>query len=201
MIIGLAGAKRAGKNTVADFIAKNFDNVEEKSFAYLLKKSACAALGVQTNDPVGFCDDLKETGEIEVWMDDPEEGLYCRQEFSGREFLQWYGTEAHRDIFGEDFWVDAVMNNVLNKDRRGLAWEEWITVITDVRFPNEAIAIQDANGFVFEILRPSLGESTDSHASEKPLPRELLDLQIVNSGSLEQLEEMTIAAVNSHINK
>jgi len=28
---------------------------------------------------------------------------------TGRQALQRYGTEGHRDVFGEDFWVDALL--------------------------------------------------------------------------------------------
>lgn len=49
---------------------------------------------------------------------------------SMRTFLQRYGTESHRDLFGTDFWVYQSLPHGFDHD--GL-----LVVITDMRFPNE----------------------------------------------------------------
>lgn len=183
MIIGLAGAKTAGKNTVAKMIAEEFGNkyeVKEWSFAEDLKRSAAAALGIQTDDPVAWCDEFKEEGTITVEINSPREHM-----ISGREYLQYYGTEAHRDIFDDDFWVGNVLEKIHNDYQDGDLSR--IDLITDVRFPNEAEAIKYVreygelfDGAVIKVKRPSVENHGDTHASEIPLPDELIDRVILN---------------------
>jgi hypothetical protein len=206
MIIGLAGAKESGKNTAAQFIAEQFaENYEviEHSFAAKLKQSAMAALTGQVlsvEDAVIACDELKTDSEFAGKVFDPDEGedwVIAEYQFTGREFLQWYGTEAHREIFGQDFWVGQVMDNIPNPVTETGTLEEWnnrIDLITDVRFPNEAEAV-GSGGKVFRINRKAV-ESNDGHASEKPLPDELVWAEIDNNGSLEDLRETLRPHVN-----
>lgn len=205
MIIGLAGAKESGKNTAAKFIAEQFGSIyeiTEWSFAAKLKQSAIAAITgivLPVEDAVAACDDLKTDSVFQGKVFDPSEGedyVVAEYSFTGREFLQWYGTEAHREIFGSDFWIDAVMNRLPNPDRwvasedndlKALAQKEWdrrIDIITDVRFQNEAEAIQDRGGDVIKIARPEVESSGDTHASEKPLPDHLVDHVVINDKDL-----------------
>jgi hypothetical protein len=199
MIIGLAGAKRSGKNTVANFISDEFSRdfkVTHWSFAEDLKKSAAASLE-EFEDGVEFCDAFKEQGTIEVYLDS-----YNLKTISGREFLQYYGTEAHRDIFGDDFWVNNLLNKIITSETTGLAWEERLDVITDVRFPNEAEAINAGIGsgnIVARINRPSVENSGDAHASEIPLHESLLTCEIPNEGTLGQLREDVIHIIGGWI--
>jgi len=95
-----------------------------------------------------------------------------------REELQRLGTEAGRQIHGEDCWVriaerkiDAIPGNV---------------VLTDVRFPNEAAAIRSWGGKIVRIDRPGCGPLND-HASEKIAFEP--DAVVVNDGTIEQLHE------------
>ena len=195
MIIGIAGAKRAGKNTVAKFIAEEFGNeyeVCEWSFAEDLKRSAAEALG-ETSDHIQFCEALKEHGTIAVYMDDTKVS-----EISGREYLQFYGTEAHRDIFDTDFWVNNTLNKICRIEQN-ISLEDWknrIDLITDVRFPNEAEEIRDLGGKILKVRRDEVEQSGDTHASEKPLPDELIDRTILNNGTLEELKHNTGIAID-----
>lgn len=198
MIIGLAGAKESGKNTAAKFIAEEFSEYEiyEHSFAAKLKQSAIAALCGQVlspEDAIIACDELKIDSTFYGKVFDPSEGedyVIAEYQFTGREFLQWYGTEAHREIFGQDFWVDQVMDNVPNSVTGFGTKEEWnnrLDLVTDVRFPNEATAIQDHGGKVFRINRTEVENTGDTHASEKPLDLDLVWAEIDNNGTLDEL--------------
>lgn len=198
MIIGLAGAKESGKNTAARMINELFSDdyeVKEWSFAAKLKQSAVAALTghvVPIEEAIEHCDWIKEHGIIRV-----DKGLEPMGKISGRQFLQWYGTEAHREIFGKDFWIDIVMNQIPNPITELGTKEEWnsrIDVITDIRFPNEAIAVRSHGGKVLRINRPSIGEG-DSHASEKPLENYLVWGEISNKGSLNDLRQKILPTV------
>jgi hypothetical protein len=195
MVIGLSGAKRSGKNTAATFIAEHFHplgyNIQELSFAKALKESAAACFGYK-GDAIAWADRLKEIGNIYIEYSDGETPF---EQVSGREFLQYYGTEAHRDIFGVDFWVDAVLPQGFTHTNSE------IFLITDARFPNEAEAIKSPGigGKVIEIVRPSI-ESSDSHASEKPLPRDLIDHTLVNDTDLESFKRNLIPIVEEIVN-
>lgn len=193
MIIGLAGAKHSGKNTVAKFIDEEFGDkyeVREWSFAEDLKKSAAAAIGGGTEldigDPVAFCDVFKENGFIELSVN--HDLFSAAWGISGRQFLQLYGTEAHRDIFGDDFWIQNTLDKIANVNTTTV-WSERLDIITDVRFPNEAKAIDSdmTDVGVFRIRRPEVENDGDTHASEVPLPDDLIDYTINNVGTLDQL--------------
>lgn len=194
MIIGLAGVKRSGKNTVANFIADRYGDdykVSEWAFAEDLKKSAAHALG-QFDREVEFCDLLKEkNSEITIVIKGKEWGA-----ISGREFLQWYGTEAHRDVFGPNFWVNNLIEKIYNDQdgelHHGQGDVPRLDLITDVRFPNEAEVIRGAcGGKVIQIIRPEVEDSGDSHASEKPLDPSLIDGVIYNENGLDKLRHST----------
>lgn len=187
MVIGIAGRRGSGKDAVCT-ILKEMDGykVERRAFADPLKVSAARALGFSgpTEDCLTFCNNLKESGIITVTDESHDYHL------TGREYLQWYGTEAHRDVFGTDFWVDMTLPEDYNP-------EEKIVVITDVRFENEATRVLNNGGVMWEIHRPSLGEA-DAHVSEKPLPSHLIDRVIVNDGSLKDLFWSVLHALNNY---
>ena len=92
-----------------------------------------------------------------------------------RLFLQRYGTEAHRDIFGDDFWVKATLPD-------GLDHSDRLIVVTDCRFPNEAHRVHELGGYVVEV-----GDGTPrdelhwEHESEKPLDEDLIDWHLTNN--------------------
>lgn len=173
MLIGLHGRKQAGKDTVCSRIAHVMAGVlevERVAFADRLYASAAAALGVKVE-------------QLNAWKTDPDVAIQVR-DYGGdpydpdlhanitvREYLQRYGTEAHREVFGFDFWVEQVP---LEHDRR-------IVVVTDVRFENEARAVRRAGGYVVQVVGPLWVEAAeDAHASEKPLTLDLIDDAIAN---------------------
>lgn len=175
MLIGLHGKKQAGKDTVYARILHLLGPgteadavVERASFADLLYESAAASLGVtvdllqsEKSNPLAFVE-LRVVGARAEWI---------AATSSLREYLQRYGTESHREVFGQNFWVDAVD---LSHDRK-------IVVVTDVRFPNEAQAVIDAGGSVVRVVGPiSVEKDGDGHASEVPLPGWMVDFGILN---------------------
>lgn len=189
MIIGLSGKKSSGKNTVGEYLEREY-GFQCISFAAKLKESASALLNVEQH-------------HWESWKNQDIEVMVIRRGASvpfvrhtARTFLQRYGTEAHRDVFGDDFWVDALLGD----KRQALETEDGHIVgyipndkiqrnnyaVTDARFDNELRAIRQLGGKNIYIERPGTDE-TDTHASElKPSP-DLIDVTLYNTGPLDFL--------------
>jgi hypothetical protein len=101
-----------------------------------------------------------------------------------RRLLQRLGTEAGREILGDNIWVDTAFKNA-QADK---------IVITDCRFPNEAAAVRERGGLVVRIHRPGVGPRND-HASETSLTDYDFDFHIVNDGSLERFHKKVLDAL------
>lgn len=204
-VIGLHGKKGSGKDAAFQQLSARLDMpVIRDAFADRLKLSAVRNFlpDVDLAEAYEICEGLKTCGGVTLTV---EHGPYDVQEFyvSGREFLQHYGTEAHREVFAYNFWVDAVLPDRTNQVNFGRVDDKpWsLLVVTDVRFPNEAEAIHEAGGKVWKITRPELevGEQ-DTHASEIPLDPEHIDTEIINDGTLEDLsDKMFEAWQNVHV--
>jgi hypothetical protein len=138
--------------------------VERRSFADMLYKSAAEAIGATP----GQLRDWKRDGTA-IHVVRPESGFVALR-LTVRQYLQRYGTEAHRELFDPDFWVNAV----------DLSHAGRLVTVTDVRFPNEARAIREAGGIVLRVVGPDDGLG-DNHASEVPLPDHLIDGIVDNS--------------------
>ncbi len=207
-IIGLNGFKESGKDTtyacIRDLIhslheandLNDAGRVERRAFADSLKIMAALSLGYEGNDSklIATMNTLKETGRVVSWLN-TEPAASDPVGIDGRKYLQNYGNHA-RTVFGDSFWVDQVVprdDNALvdvwaTLGRKG-PWVglPFLGVITDVRYPNEAERVRKVGGEVWEVIRPGL--VSDGHASEQPLPRELVDHVIYNDGSVENLKE------------
>lgn len=172
MLIGLHGKKQAGKDTVHQRLerlvarADGTATVRRVSFADKLYESAAAALGVTADE----LREWKSDCGVHVWIINR---LQPVRSLTVREYLQLYGTEAHRHVFGDSFWVD----NVDLSNEHGE-----IVVVTDVRFRNEAQAIIDAGGTVVHVIGPpEVEEAGDGHASEETLPDRYIDAVLYNA--------------------
>jgi hypothetical protein len=96
-----------------------------------------------------------------------------------RPLLQRMGTEVCREMFGESFWVDYLMNKAIEAKTN--------VVISDVRFINEADSIRLWNGEVWRVNRPGT-EPVNSHLSEIELDTyENFSVVINNDSTVENL--------------
>lgn len=161
MILGLHGRSGAGKNACAERLKLLYPDVVEISIAAKVKETLAALLGVNV-------------GDLELWKNQPDRcvalgGLYDGLGFvpdtawTIREVLQRLGTEAGREIFGEDFWVDQALPDGAFFTEQG----DKLYVVTDVRFPNEARRVKDLGGHTVCVVGPD--ENTGEHPSEIPL--------------------------------
>lgn len=191
-VIGLTGFARSGKDTVGRMIAEiegpHVGRVKTTAYAHLLKLSIarCFLPDPSLEEALEFCERLKPEGSyVTAYQADPEGKGGRDASVTGREFMQNYGTEAHRDTFGEDFWLDAVLP--MRRGRGGPARNDCdLLVITDVRFDNEAQRVRAYGGEVWRIERDTVATG-DGHSSEQELPGELIDLVIDNNGTLGSL--------------
>jgi hypothetical protein len=196
-LIGINGFKRSGKGTVYEGVREfrftsNY-KAEGRGFADKLKQYAALSLGYTGTPEELFVigDALKLDGiriAVERYSDTFD--LDTVDSITGRQYLQNVGNEA-RELFGEWFWVNQLVPFDPREFSRIWQYDDYslpdAACITDLRYENEANRVKDAGGVVIEVLRP--GTESDGHASEQPLPRNLVDYQLLNDGSIHDLYE------------
>jgi hypothetical protein len=172
ILIGISGNRGSGKDTSFSYIEKwaNENNVlaVRRAFADPLKFSFARIFfsEITLEDAIVWCNKIKENSVINAG-----DGVAV----TGRQALQHYGFEAHRELFGDDFWIDFVLPKENWQEKIG---EADICVITDVRLENEAKRIKDLGGVIWKIDRKL--DTVDEHATEQGLPTELVDIHIMN---------------------
>ena len=154
MIVGLVGFIGSGKGTAGDIL--NELGFIKESFAGSVKDIASVMFGWPRHLLEG------DTDESRKFREEPDEGWSKRfvRPFTPREALQKVGTEVGRDVFHQDFWVQALDAKVDFKKHY---------VITDVRFPNEINWIHENGGIIVEIQR---GENPEWYGKLKELRRQ-----------------------------
>lgn len=182
MIIGLSGLKGSGKDTVGAYLVKQYA-FQRLSFADKLKQSAAALFGVEPSELEKMKNDPTVQVVIGRYTDTREAYYSFNDAMSVREMLQRYGTEAHRDVFGENFWVDQLLPVEGYYAGRAI-------VVTDVRFKNELRRITEIGGFTVFVNRPAL-DLKDPHRSEQEvldyLEDERFDHVLMNDDTIDYL--------------
>ncbi len=167
--IGIAGPKRSGKDTLANLLSGALRRPVD-SFAAPLRELTCRVLGMTPAE-------LEECKETPIpWLADT----------TPRTMMQTLGTEWGRDMVHPELWVRSLF-----------ARHQHGCIISDVRFPNEARAIRQRGGVVVRLQRPGTGAG-DAHASERPLPVELVDIDLVNDESPQELLRRALAGLRAH---
>ncbi len=176
MIIGLCGAAGAGKNTVAERLC-----LEHKFVPMAFADPLYAAVSAITGLTVEQLQDRSRKENALGWIS-------C----SPRRLLQTLGTDWGRNMIHEEIWVMATMQRIE-------ASPEFDYCLTDVRFPNEAAAIKARGGVVWRVVRPGFGVldgETASHESERGIPDEYIDDEVVNGGGILALQAAVDAAMS-----
>jgi hypothetical protein len=178
MLLGLNGKLQSGKDTTYGIIKEFRPEAEKVTFAAKLKESAAAALGISL--------------ETLDWLKNQENIMYVpsvygeSERFEGnaftvREYLQRVGTEAGRNVFGEDFWVDmALPSDTDHVDK--------LLVVTDMRFPNEIDRVIELGGYTVRLNRMS-DTLHGNHPSEQDIDDNLIDWELDNTGTISNLKE------------
>jgi hypothetical protein len=175
--IGLSGWAKSGKDTIANYLVENH-GYRRISFADPMRE---ALLRLDPLVPyMGLYMRLSGVIHFRGWdsakRDVPEI----------RELLQRFGTEVGREMFGENFWVNAAISTIQPGEK---------IVFADVRYKNEADAIKALGGAVIRVTRAGVVAVND-HTSERDLDDYKFDLSIDNSGSLEDLWSLVASHVS-----
>lgn len=180
-VIGLGYQAQHGKDTVAD-ILHDLYGYEKIAFADKLREAVLAL------DPWVDCGD--EFGAAPVRVSEAlgsmgyEKAKKAYEEY--RRSLQRMGTEVGRNVFGENFWVDLAFAH---------APEGKLLVVSDMRFPNEYDAVLQRGGQVWHVHRPGMNAVATTHPSETAIAHLPFDHTLVNDGSLKDLADKVIAAL------
>jgi dephospho-CoA kinase len=160
MIIGLTGKARSGKDTVAAHLQEAY-----KFHHYWFSKpmkDACRSM-------FGWGDEHLY-GELKEEVDQ-------RYGISPRVALQTLGTEWGRNTINSDLWILRAQKEIEQHEN---------IVISDCRFDNEAAAVISSGGIVIEIVRQDINQVA-AHSSESGISSSLINYQIENNGTLQEL--------------
>lgn len=174
-VIGLAGEAGSGKDTIGNFLQKNY---------YFQKTAFAAPLKSCIKELFLMTDEQLENRTLKEKTDD-------RYGLSPRQIMQLFGTEFVRKMIHVNFWINR-MEEFLNSS------EHSRFVITDIRFPNEAELVRKY-GYVIHIERPNnpIRTNNSNHVSEQKLVKHPEDYIIINNEN--ELHE-TMRAANSFVN-
>jgi hypothetical protein len=149
-IIGLGSKARVGKDYAASQLKTYFD-VERIAFADRLKDDL-EGLFVMHN--LNFKASLNDPVTKEML----------------RPLLVEYGQTMRK--FNQDIWVDAAL--------QGRPLNHQVTIITDVRFPNEVKRLKELGGVYIEI-ETDVPPANETEALYSPMMAELADMKVRNN--------------------
>lgn len=178
MIIGFAGPAGVGKDTAAKYLVEYY-GFERRAFADALKQSVANLFDI----PIELVDELKGNRTATVYLNfgrGTQMNVDLGTARTFRSFLQRYGTEAHRDVFGGEFWIKPVLPSMSPAFYIGQK-----IVISDVRFEEEARAINTCGGYVVQLY--GRGGLETAHRSEAGVPDRFVHYHIDNSSQVEAL--------------
>lgn len=141
MIIGILGQISSGKGTVGDYLVSKHGFIKE-SFAGPVKDCVAAIFGWPRHLLEG---DTEESRTFRETVD-PIWSMRLGFNVTPRWALQKMGTEAGRYGIHEDIWVESFKQRISLSIKKDF-------VITDTRFPNEIMAINQIGGYIIEVVR------------------------------------------------
>lgn len=175
--LGLLGKARSGKDTTAEYLVRRY-GYTRVAFADALKAAAVAV------DPIVEVYSTHWGGAAFRRLSDvvAEVGMETAKNTvpEVRRFLQALGVSM-RDHVDPEVWVGAAV--------RIAQQAEGPVVFTDVRFPNEAAALERLGFRLVRIVRPGAGLDgpAGAHSSETALDGRQVDAEVLNDGTIEDL--------------
>lgn len=211
-IIGLAGAARSGKDTVAKHLNKAH-GYKVFSFSDALYREVAEAFGVAEH----FLRDARTKEQPTTLLSLQRLGMeynrFCQvagnklletEGKNGRSYgcheyahpcsprwiLQTWGTE-YRRAENPRYWLDCATDWLLTEMANAKVEAPWLRFVnTSVRYPNEAEWIRELGGEVWHIRRNDripIDDTAKAHSSEVPLVVEQNDTVLYNNGSIDSL--------------
>ena len=208
-IIGLTGPAGCGKDTVADLL-RTHTGFYKHAFADHLRNEVCTAFGIEPllltyrptkEEPhaalaLAKCADHAFTGLLlQSSLFDRFEGsvqAFMATPRSPRQIMQLWGTEYRRGT-NQGYWTGHVVSQV-NYQCKNFNLRH---VITDVRFENEAQAVRNMGGVIWQVKRPDLTVNT-THSSESDGSQFAPDAVINNSHDIGHLQSLVMGAWMMH---
>lgn len=195
MIIAFCGFIGSGKDTAANYLVDNY-NFEKDSFAKTLKDVLSVLFNWDRTLLEGLTEESRAwRNQVDSWWSD-RLGI---DNFTPRWAMQYIGTDVFRNHFHTDVWVTTLENRLQNSNKN--------IVISDVRFKNEMNIVKRLGGKIVKISRGNNPEwyqdallanngntralalliKNQIHPSEWSWVNELIDLEIHNNSSIDDL--------------
>lgn len=179
--IALTGKARAGKDTVADVLVKEY-GYRRIAFADPLKAMALEI------DPYTEEADWYDGGKLSELVDFYGWERTKDQWPDVRRFLQQLGSSIRKR--DEMFWINAALTSLDQAYR-----DKVPVVVTDCRYENEAEALRNLYFSIVRIVRPGI-DSSDTHESETEMDGYEVDSEIINAGTITGLRNRVRAKVS-----
>jgi hypothetical protein len=177
ILIGIySSTPQSGKSTVADYLCARHGFMKAP-FASVMKVMAAPILEAFDIDT-----------EL-LFRGDKSALVY--QDKTIRHLLQTLGTEWGRKHMGENFWVDVWARRAKKMLELGNV------VVDDMRFINELNMVEALGGWTWKVTRPGASSPTNGHASEGALDGCIFDTELVNAGTIADLEETVEMAMRA----
>lgn len=170
-IIAICGLKRTGKDTIADYLCKNYGYTK-------IRISNPLKQGLKVM--FGFTDEQLETDMKDVvderWGVEPRKVM----QFIGTDIMQYQINEILPTI-GRNFWIKSLIEEHFNRTNNKDDTNHNLFVISDLRFHHEYELLSKYNTVFWRVERmmgdgETLMPTQDCHLSEK----EYLDIPVSN---------------------
>ena len=183
-IIAICGAKRSGKDVLADYLVKKY-NYERLAFADPLK--------LTVKNLFNFDDDQLGIGEDKGT--DKKDIIDERWGITPRAALQFFGTEIMQEKIQEllpnikrNFFANTLKNHIENAE------EGKKFVISDLRFIHEYDMLANLSNIahkdkmIVRVIRPSKNRTKEQepHISEVEYTNIPYDIIMINNGSIDE---------------
>ncbi len=174
-----------GENEFSSF---NFSNIKFYSFADPLKTFCMDVFGLTYEQCYGTEEQKNSLTNIrfrDLPQVNEELDVECGECLTARRVLQYFGTDIVRRMCA-DAWVNATISKIKRENPK-------VAIITDARFPNEILGIEQIGGKTIRLLRDVC--ENDSHPSEKALD----DFQQNQYSCIINNQDLTVEEQNKHI--
>ncbi len=203
LILGLAGQARAGKDTIANYLAKRYGFVKF-AFSDALYREVAEAFNLP-DESLLRSDATKDERQSQMCLDNCKDMAFLDVAFAlveakydsdhslfgvpltPREVLQWWGAE-YRRAENPNYWIQRA-SEFIQGLRDGAPYPEHAPqffVEGGTRFENERAFIKSLGGNIWHIHR-DIGTIDNGHISATPLPVLPGERELWNNDTVERL--------------